>query len=195
MGTGIRHTLYKLSLEYIMAFSELLHIPFDKHWRLLSKPPQNSPQRKMVEETSVSSVEDFGIVAAKNDEARKRLFKAALERCNTPVNGTTLHQIVRSPRECLNLSVGVDELTPESKRALFQACLDIQISNKWVPNTFNPACDPENMHEMAEIAVEGVERIYMKINYIESYTREYYPDDLGSDDIVRCFTLCFTSEY
>ncbi len=178
-----------------MAFSELLHIPFDKHWRLLSKPPQNSPQRKMVEETSVSSVEDFGIVAAKNDEARKRLFQVALERCNTPANGTILHQIVRSPRECLNLSVGVDELTPESKRALFQACLDIQISNKWVPNTFNPACDPENMHEMAEIAVEGVERIYMKINYIESYTREYYPDDLGSDDIVRCFTLCFTSEY
>ena len=179
-----------------MAFSELLHIPFDKHWRLLSKPPQNSPQRKMVEETSESSVEDFGIVAAKNDEARKRLFQVALERCNTPANGTILHQIVRSPRECLNLSVGVDMLTPESKRALFQACLDIQISNKWVPNTFNPACDPENMHEMAEIAVEGVsERIYMKIDYIKSHSEEYYPDDLCSDDIVRCFTLCFTSEY
>ena len=179
-----------------MAFSELLHIPFDKHWRLLSKPPQNSPQRKMVEETSVTSVEDFGIVAAKNDEARKRLFQVALERCSTPANGAILHQIVRSPRECLNLSVGVDTLAPESKRALFQACLDIQISNKWVPNTFNPACDPENMHEMAEIAVEGVsERIYMKIDYIKSHSEEYYPDDLESDDIVRCFTLCFTSEY
>ena len=150
----------------------------------------------MVEETSVSSVEDFGIVAAKNDEARKRLFQVALERCNTPANGTILHQIVRSPRECLNLSVGVDMLAPESKRALFQACLGIEISNKWVPNAFNPACDPENMHEMAEIAVEGVsERIYMKIDYIKSYSEEYYPDDLVSDDIVRCFTLCFTSEY
>tara|TARA_Y100001958_G_C21191813_1_gene519836 strand:+ start:111 stop:557 length:447 start_codon:yes stop_codon:yes gene_type:complete len=145
--------------------------------------------------------EDFEIVAAKNDAARKRLFQVALERCNTPTNGrkwwrVLLHQIVQSPRECLNLSAGVDMLTPESKRALFQACLDIQISDKWAPNTFNPACDPENMHEMAEIRVEGVsERIYMKIDYIKSYSEEYYPDDLCSDDIVRCFTLCFMSEY
>ena len=150
----------------------------------------------MSEASSTVGGEDFEIVAAKNDAARKRLFKAALERCNTPTNGTLLHQIVRSPHECLNLSAGVDMLTPESKRAVFQACLDIQISNKWVPNTFNPACDPENMHEMAEIQVEGVsERIYMKIDYIKSYPEEYYPDDLASDDIVRCFTLCFTSEY
>ena len=35
----------------------------------------------------------------------------------------------------------------------------------------------------------------MKIDYIKSYSEEYYPDDLVSDDIVRCFTLCFTSEY
>ena len=87
----------------------------------------------MSDASSTVAGEDFEIVAAKKDAARKRLFKAALERCNTPTNGTLLHQIVRSPRECLNLSAGVDMLTPESKRAVFQACLDMATPEQMGP--------------------------------------------------------------
>lgn len=126
-----------------------------------------------------------------NDDARQSLFDAA--RTDIPPSNTLLHEIVKTPTECLVLSVAVDELSSDKKERLFQACKTIPESDQWESNTFNYACDPEGYHEMASIKVDGIPECYIAVNYLRSYEDARYPEDLTN--CVRVFTLMLTDEY
>ena len=130
-------------------------------------------------------------LAKLNDDARQRLFNAA--RTDIPPSRTLLHQIVRHPTECLTLSVAVDELSCDDKARLFTACKNIPYSESWESNTFNHACDPEGLHEMASIKVDNIPECYLAVNYLQAYDDERYPEDLTK--CIRVFTLMRTDEY
>lgn len=131
------------------------------------------------------------LIAKLNDDARKRLFDIA--RTDIPPSRSLLHRIVTNSTECLLLSVYVDALSSNDKKRLFDACKDIPNSDKWEDNTFNYACDPEGYHEMAAIKVDSIPQCFLKVDYIQSYQEEVYPDDLTK--CVRVFTLMQADEY
>ena len=124
----------------------------------------------------------------KNDDARCRVFSEALERRLYELDlpqGPILHQIVIQPDVCLNLSMDVSEFDKDTKKKLFETCLNLV--------TFDHASDPEGVHDMAKIKLEGVPACFMKIDYIQSYDEERYPDD--ALECVRVITLATFDEY
>jgi len=76
----------------------------------------------------------------------------------------------------------VASLLSETKKKLFETCLHLVHSKQWEPNTFNYACDPEGVHEMATIKIDDAPKCFMKIDYI-------------SDDHPRVITLATSDEY
>ena len=106
-----------------------------------------------------------------------------------------LHKVVSTNQDaCLVLSQGVDELSSEQKRLLFEACIDIRTSEATKPNTFNPACDPNKEHTFATILVPGVPVTWLKLDFMESESDEHFPVDM-LESCVRVYTLMFPSEY
>ena len=141
--------------------------------------------------TTMAAATEQALVAKLNDIARKRLFDIA--RTDIPPSRSLLHRIVTNSTECLLLSVYVDALSSNDKKRLFDACKDIPNSDKWEDNTFNYACDPKGYHEMAAIKVDSIPQCFLKVDYIQSYQEEVYPEDLT--ECVRVFTLMLADEY
>jgi hypothetical protein len=126
-----------------------------------------------------------------NDSLRHRVFSEALEK---RLYEEEEEMILRHPDACLKLSFDVSRFHSDTKKKLFETCLNLVKSNKWEPNTFNYACDPEGLHEMATIKINDVPKCFMKIDYIQSYDEELYPDDI-SKQCVRVITLATSDEY
>lgn len=139
------------------------------------------------------------IVAEKNDAARRSVFTEAISKrlYELPYNGATLHQIIRRPDVCLALSMDVSLFTQETKKRLFEICLNLTESDSQdrpnSQNVFNRGIDPEGTHDMALIS-DAPEPCFVKIDYIQSYDEERYPDDI-TKDCVRIITLATMSEY
>lgn len=146
-----------------------------------------------VSRTTMAAATEQALIAKLNDDARKRLFDIARTDIPPSPSRTLLHRIVTNSTECLLLSVYVDALSSNDKTRLFDACKDIPNSDKWEDNTFNHACDPEGYHEMAAIKVDSIPHCFLKVDYIQSYQEEVYPEDLT--ECVRVFTLMLADEY
>ena len=132
-----------------------------------------------------------------NDVTRRYVFELALRNkaFKVPPSTSMLHKVVSTHQDaCLVLSEGVDELSSEQKRLLFQACINIPTSEVAKPNTFNPACDPDKDHTFATILVPGVPVVYMKLDFMESESDNHFPVDM-LESCVRVYTLMFPSEY
>jgi len=93
-----------------------------------------------------------------NDSLRRRLFSEALEK-------RLYEKENMIPDACLRLSFDVSRFSSDAKKKLFETCLNLVESKKWEPNTFNYACDPEGLHEMATIKIDDVPKCFMKIDY------------------------------
>lgn len=151
---------------------------------------------------------DHAARAKKNDEARVRLFSRALDYKKyllksgliTLEEWMYVHPVVKTDTEWLMLSEQVDQISPEDKKKLFEACIPILESRKMESNTFNPGCDPFREHCMAEIKVDGIPSCRLKIDYFAVGFRGYQFNPLACDDddilkdCVRVFTLLFPRE-
>jgi hypothetical protein len=126
-----------------------------------------------------------------NDSLRRSIFSEALEK---RLYEDAEQMILRRSDACLNLSLDVSRLHSDTKKKLLETCLNLVESNTWEPNTFNYACDPEGLHEMATIKIDDAPKCFMKIDYIQSYEEERYPDDI-SKECVRVITLATSDEY
>jgi len=139
---------------------------------------------------SQTNTADMKTLRQKNDDARHRVFSEALERRLYELDlpqGPILHQIVRQPDACLNLSMDVSDFDNDMKKKLFETCLNMV--------TFDRASDPDSVHDMAKIKLEDVPTCFMKIDYIQSYDEERYPDDVSMGDCVRIITIATLDEY
>lgn len=123
-----------------------------------------------------------------NDFFRRGAFEHALrtQAYAAPPTGAVLHKVLSQHLDaCVVLSEGVDALRPSQKKLLFEACIN---------PTFNAKSDPDGDHTMCVVLVPGVPICWLKLDFYESETDEYYPRDV-LESCVRSFTLMFPSEY
>lgn len=105
-------------------------------------------------------------VRKKNDEARRRVFSEALDRRLYEVSlypTDDIHEIIRHPDVCLNLSVDVADLGSDVKKQLFETCLNLI--------QFPSSSDPEGLHKFAKITVPGAPDCFMQIDLHENGLR------------------------
>lgn len=149
------------------------------------------------------------IDACRNDTARKKVFEQAIRNGlydhNQPPRDTHpctrgLYTLVMTKGrfgESLCVTEDVNSLRADQKRDLFLQCMDIGISRKSaIYNTFNPSCDPQDVHKTAVITVPSIPNKTFRLRMT------LHDETLGverweTDECANChrnFTLMTTDE-
>lgn len=137
-------------------------------------------------------------VSELNDIARKKVFQLAifhkLYDRDVPASARQvidgLHNIVVSKNdfgESLRISEGVQNLQPEIKKALFEACANMR---------FIPSCRQENTHTLAtiEVPIYPDQKFVLEMTFYKTRLNDgLIPEDI-SKDCHRNFTLFMPEE-